>query len=96
MRPAIRLTPQRWGDVSTAASLLTKEIQSENVHHWGEESLSSAVRLATKRGTRESKRWAFGRPSDEDDITSLEAAAIALRLFDEAPPRAALKPALAS
>lgn len=91
-RPRPRLEPQRWADVSTAASLLVKEIEAGNVTHWGTPALTNAVKIATKRGTSESKRWAYGRPNPEDDITALEAASIALRAYDAAPPRAALRP----
>jgi hypothetical protein len=91
-RPRPRLLPQNWRQVATAASLAVKEIEAENVTHWGQEHLLEAVRLATKRGTRDSKMWAFGRPSPDDDIIALEAASIALRAFDENPPRVALRP----
>jgi hypothetical protein len=94
-RPAIRLIPQQWAHVSTAAALVTKEIDAGNLVHWDQPELNGAVALATKRGTRESKRWAFGRPDDEADITALEAGAIALRLYDENPPRVGLRAAAA-
>ncbi|MDJ0336432.1 hypothetical protein QMG83_14490 [Salinibacterium sp. G-O1] len=95
-RPRPRMVARKWSDVSTAASLTVKEIESENVVHWGQDALDGAVRLATKRGARDSKRWSFGRPDEDDDITALEAAAIALHTFDDAPPRAALTPSVAS
>lgn len=86
-RPKPKLEGQNWSQVATAASLFTTEVDSGNVVHWGQDPLNEAVAKATKRGTRESKRWAFGRPAATDDITALEAASLALRYFDELKPR---------
>jgi hypothetical protein len=47
--------------------------------------MDEAVRLVTKRGTRDAKRWTWGRPNDEVDITYLEAASAALKAYDDAP-----------
>lgn len=90
-KPKPKLEPYNWNQVSTAAATLFNDIESGNVVHYDQDSLNDAVRLAHKRGTRESKRWAFGRGPGEanepNDITSLEAWSIALKAYDEAKPR---------
>jgi hypothetical protein len=95
-RPRPRMLPQNWSDVSTAAALLARELEAENVRHWAQPDLDGAAAIATKRGVRDSKRWAYGRPGGEGDITALEAFSIALRAYDEAPPRIALVPSTAA
>jgi len=90
--PKPQLLPQKWPEVSTAASLLRNEIDAGNVIHWNQEPLTTAVTRAKKRGTPDSKRWAFGGiDRDEDDITPLEAAAMALRAYDDAKPKTPYK-----
>jgi hypothetical protein len=78
--------------VSTAAALLMAEIEIEAVTHYDQESLNGAVLGATRRGNKDSKRWAFGRAHDEADITALEAAALALYAFDSTKVRPAPTP----
>lgn len=91
MRPRPRLDPQTWGNVSTAAGLFMKENGERNIVHWDQEELNTAVRLATKRGTATSSRWAFGRREAGDSIICLEAGSLALRWADEHPKRAKAK-----
>jgi hypothetical protein len=79
----IKLEPQVWGQVSTAAQLFKSEFEAGNIRHWGDPPLDTAVACATRRGSRDSERWAFGRPSDADNITAREAASLALRAYDE-------------
>lgn len=87
-RPRPKFEPQAWNAVSTAAATLLQEIDGGNVAHYAQPELDEAVRLAVKRGTKDSKRWAFGRgPVETSDITALEAASLALRAYDEAKPR---------
>lgn len=91
MRPRPRLDPQTWGNVSTAAGLFMKENAERNIVHWDQDELNSAVRLATKRGTATSARWAFGRREPGESIICLEAASLALRWVDEHPRKAKAK-----
>ena len=88
LRPQIR--PQSWPNVSTAASLTTKLIRTHGLRHHDQPALNEAVESATKRGTPNSSRWAFGRVDYGSDITALEAGALALRFYDEMPERTAL------
>jgi len=78
-----------WNQVSTGAAATFNEIETGNVVHYGTPELNDAVRVVVKRGTRDSKRWAYGRPpgNEEADITTLEAFSIGLRAYDEAKPR---------
>ncbi|NRD25837.1 hypothetical protein [Frigoribacterium sp. VKM Ac-2836] len=85
LRP--RVSPQSWPNVSTAASLVTKLIRTHALRHHDHPALNEAVASATKRGTRDSNRWAFGRIDYGSDITALEAGAMALRFLDETPER---------
>ncbi|MEN0101846.1 MAG: hypothetical protein AAGC90_02875 [Curtobacterium sp.] len=88
MKPRPRLAPQTWANVSTAAALLAKEIDSGNVVHWNQEELNSAIQLVTKRGTPTSNRWAYGRREPGHSIIAAEGASMALRWVDENPKRA--------
>ena len=81
-RPKPKLVPQAWAAVSSAAALLMAEIELDQVRHYDQDSLNAAVMQSKRRGTKDSKRWAFGRAHDEADITALEAAALALYTFD--------------
>lgn len=87
-KPRPQLEPQNWNAVSSGAATLVQQIDGSNVIHFDQEVLNTAVKIAVKRATRESKRWAFGRGNDETgDITSLEAWSIGLHAFDESKPR---------
>ena len=90
-KPRPPLEPQNWNQVSTAAATLLKEIESLNVEHYGQPDLDEGIRIVVKRGTRDSKRWGFGRENEEDDITGVEAMALALRAYDEAKPRVPIR-----
>lgn len=85
-----RVAPQSWPNVSTAASLVTKLIRTHGLRHHDQPALNEAIESATKRGTPNSSRWAFGRIDYGSDITALEAGAMALRYYDETPERTAL------
>lgn len=93
-RPKPRLSPQTWANVATAASLLVKEVTASAVVHYSQPDLNEAVRVAVKRGTPNSNRWAFGTPREDmgADITPLEASALALRAYDETPRKRTYKP----
>ncbi|MGV8973390.1 MAG: hypothetical protein ACOH10_13795, partial [Rhodoglobus sp.] len=89
IRPASnrpKLDPMTWAAVSTAAVAMLEQIEAGNITHYGHEGLNTAVRVAVKRmGGKDSKRWNFGRSKEADDITTLEAAALALRALDNMP-----------
>ncbi|MFP7760901.1 hypothetical protein [Marisediminicola sp. LYQ85] len=91
--PRLKLVPQNWIHVSTAASLFMKELNSGNLRHYDQQALNLAVRDAVKGQQPQSSRWSFrmSKP-DEQDITALEAGALALRAYDELKPKAAPKP----
>lgn len=84
--PRPRLLPQSFPNVKTAAALLVKEVESGRVQHWDQEELNEAARIARKRSVGPTS-WALGRVNPGDDITPLEAAAMALRQYDESKPR---------
>ncbi len=85
-RPKTRTHPLAWAEVSTAHATLYAEIRRRALIHWGHEGMDQAVRDVVKRGTRDAKRWAFGRGDNPDaDITTLEAGAAALKAYDDAP-----------
>ena len=80
-RPRPKLQPQTTRNVTTAAGLLVKEVDVENVRHWNQPELTAAARVVRKRKILGS--WGLGRGTDTDDITAIEAGALALRAFDE-------------
>jgi hypothetical protein len=86
--PRPLLQKQIWSNVSNAAELLVKELNSGTLRHYRDQAaMEAAAPLVTKRTTASSKRWALGRVTREADITPLESAAMALRFFDETPVR---------
>jgi hypothetical protein len=85
-RPKPKLLPQTMRHVTTAAALLVKEVQAGKVRHWNQEPLNRAAVLARKRRIGVNG-WGFGRGTPEDDITSIEAAAMALRVYDDTKPQ---------
>jgi hypothetical protein len=87
MRPKPSLKPQTWGNVQTAAGLIVKEVNTGTVGHWDQEKLNEAVAFAQKRGGAGRAGWALGRSNPEQDITPIEAAALALRVYDQTPER---------
>ena len=94
-RPRIKMAPQSFTNIKTAAALIVKEIEIGNVQHWNQTVLTEAARLATKRSVGKNA-WALGRKNDEDDIVALEAASHALRVYDETEKRPALMPSEAA
>jgi hypothetical protein len=87
-RPPPEANPQNWNQVSNAAALFTREIETGNLRHYRDATLDAQVPLVTKRGTPYSKKWAFGRNLRLDeaaDITAVEAAALALYAYDNLP-----------
>lgn len=90
MRPRPRLQPTQSRDTYTAAARFMKEVSTGNLKHWGQAELTSAVLRATKRPIRNDKAWSFGHSEKGDDITGIEAAALALRAYDNMPVKRAL------
>lgn len=84
-RPKPKLLPQNTREVVTAAGLLVKEVEGGRVKHYNQEPLNRAATLARKRKIGHSG-WGFGRGIPEDDITPIEAAAMALRVYDDTKP----------
>ena len=81
IRPPVKLDPQSFPNIKTAAALLIKEIDNGNVDHFDQEKMTEAAKLTKKRGVGPSS-WALGRSDDEHDIIDMEAAAMGLRVFD--------------
>jgi len=77
-----RLVPFTTKSVTTAAALLVKEINDGNVGHYGQDKLTASVLVARKRKIGVSG-WGFGRGSEDDDISAVEAFSMALLTFDE-------------
>ncbi|WP_156172676.1 hypothetical protein [Microbacterium sp. Ag1] len=82
--PRPRTEPQRTAFIKQAAALLMDDLNNGRVIHYDQGPLNRAVEVAVKRKVG-MFGWAFGRSLAEDDITALEAASLALRLFDEMP-----------
>lgn len=93
--PRIKLLPQDFGNIKTAAALLVKEIADGKVEHYNQDTLNEAVALTRKRKTG-ANSWALGRVNDEDDIIDVEAAAMGLRVYDDTNRREPLRPSFAA
>jgi len=79
-RPRPRFAPQTMADVKTAAALLVKEVEEGRLRHYDQDEMNEAARLVVKR--KIGNGWGLGRNADEEDITPLEAGALALRYLD--------------
>lgn len=84
MTPRPRLEPQTFDNVTAAAALLVKEINTGNACHWRQPALEGAAKIAVRRAAGAGS-WAFGRPPrDLDaDISALEAWSLAMRWYDD-------------
>lgn len=89
-KPAPKFEPQTTRNVSTAAALLMKELENDRFVHHDQPDLNDAVELAVKR--RILTAWGFGTADPAEDITTLEAAAMALRMYDQGRPRNQYQP----
>jgi hypothetical protein len=88
IKPKLQFELPTWAQVAAAAATLMQQIEDNNVVHYDQDDLNEAVRVVVKRGTKNSKMWAFGRGTvEENDITPIEAASLALRAYDQAKPR---------
>ncbi len=81
-KPRVKLHPQTTREVATAAALIVDDAANGRVRHYRQKSLDDAVTKAVKRGFRQSMNWGIGPSHPEDDVSALEAAALALRLYD--------------
>lgn len=93
-RPRPRFDPQTMADVKTAAALLVKELDDGKLRHYAQDEMDEAARLAVKR--RIGNGWGLGRMDAAEDITPLEAAALALRAFDGMRKREPFEPIMAN
>jgi hypothetical protein len=84
-RPRPKLAPQAWRDVRIAAGAFVKELNKGHVRHYDQDELNDAAKLVVKRKAGGSDGWAFGRRNATDDITPIEAAALALKVYDAKP-----------
>lgn len=97
MNPSPWMAPQGYEDVTAAAALLVKEINSGNARHFDQPDLNDAARDAVRRTTGPNA-WALGRPPKKPsaDICALEAFALALRYYDENPAFEMVGPVMAA
>jgi hypothetical protein len=82
--PRPRFDPQTTRDTTTAAGKFVEAVESGRLAHYAQDALTDAALSARKR-TIGPKAWSFGRRDIEDDICALEAASLALRVYDETP-----------
>ena len=92
MRPRPRLEPQTFPNVTAAAALLVKEVNTGNAVHYKQPTMDQAAKVAVRR-TAGANAWALGRGKDTDaDISALEAWALALRYHDDNPQTSLIAP----
>jgi hypothetical protein len=84
-KPKPKLLPVKWADVQKAHQGFLSTLNEDVVHHYGQEPLTHAVSIATKRSSGSRGQWAFGRPTPDADITPLEACLLALAAYDARP-----------
>lgn len=89
-KPRPRLDPHAWADVKKAASLLVDEVDKGRVRHWRQPEMDAAAKVTVKRAAGSGGGWALGAnlKSLSDDVTPMEAAALALYIYDSAKPKA--------
>lgn len=96
MTPRPRLEPQTTSNVTAAAALLVKEVNTGNAVHYCQPAMQEAAKVAVRRSVG-ANAWALGRGKDADaDISAVEAWALALRWYDDNPVRQALAPIMAA
>lgn len=86
-KPRPKLHPLTFADIKKAAALLIDDIDRDNLTHYRQPELDSAALLAVKRKAG-INGWALGRGEADDDITGLEAASLALYVYDQQKPKA--------
>lgn len=81
-RPLVKLHPYSTRDAATSAALLVGEAAAGRLRHYGQPALDDAAEHAVKRAYRQSASWGIGPAHPMDDVSPIEAAALALRLYD--------------
>lgn len=82
--PKPRMEPRKTAFVKRSAALFLDDLNNGRIIHYNQGPLNRAAEVAIRRKVG-AFGWAFGRSLAEDDITALEAAALALALYDELP-----------
>lgn len=87
-KPRPRLEPKVFMDVKKAASLIVDEVERGNVEHYRQPEVDAAAAVVVRRKSGE-RGWLLGRDpkSPDDDITPIEAWALAQLAYDLAKPR---------
>ncbi len=95
-RPEPKLITATAGDVKTAAALLVRDVHEGNLTHYNQPGLNESAAVSTARAVGVGG-FSFGRTLADDDPTPLEAAALALKAFDDQflRPRTTLPPMFA-
>lgn len=84
----IRTEKQTFLDVASAAQLMVRELKGRRLRHYTQPALDGGASHAIKRTTTD--RWLFGsddRGNAEASIVAIEAASMALRMWDQKPPK---------
>lgn len=85
-RPAPAQRPMVANDVKRAAVKFTTMIREDGIRHYGQLEMDAAAGIAVRRAFGTGNGWAFGRPDPRrrpgDDITPIEAAALAVYALD--------------
>jgi hypothetical protein len=88
MRPRPRLQKTGFRDVLEGVALFMAELDNANLQHYNQPELNEGIKATIKRAA--SGSTAFGRREQMDDITTVEAAAMALQAYDSRVVRAPL------
>ncbi|MHC9045814.1 hypothetical protein ACYX8G_14605 [Microbacterium saperdae] len=86
-----RIEPRVFAQAKVAASSLVDEVDRENVVHWRDQLvLTEAVHKTVKRRAGQGNGWLLGRDPKQpnDNITPVEAWALALHHYDNSRPKA--------
>lgn len=81
-KPRTKLHPYTRTGVGTAAALFVDEAANGRIRHYKQPAMDDAAAKAVKRGFRQSTTWGIGPSHPDDDVSALEAAALALHLYD--------------
>lgn len=81
--------------IRQAAALFMDDLNQGRLVHYRQAPMDTAADLAIKRRVG-AFGWSFGRALAEDDIVAIEAAAIALKLYDDLPAPRVVKPMVAA
>lgn len=90
-----RLEGRNTAFIRQAAALFIDDLNQARMVHYHQDPMDQAAAVAIKRKIG-LYGWGFGRALADDDITALEAAAIALKLYDEVPAPRSITPIVMS